>query len=73
MTMDNSLLEGQTPTVSPGNYSPVTINIKDTVGAALLGTLAVILLIGWMRSESRYRDLIGKQTMHPGNSPQDTQ
>ena len=53
MSMDETILEGQTPTVSPGNYSPVTINVKDTVGAVLLGILSALLLIGWMRSEAR--------------------
>jgi hypothetical protein len=59
--MENSLIEGQTPTVSPGNYSPVTINVKDTVGTVLLGILAVILLVGWMRAEGRYRNLLDQQ------------
>jgi hypothetical protein len=71
MSMDQSVLEGQTPTVSPGTYSPVTINIKDTVGAVLLGIFSVLLFIGWMRSEVRYRNLITQQRMEPGKNPQD--
>jgi hypothetical protein len=68
MSMDQSVLEGQTPTVSPGNYSPVTIHIKDTVGAVLLGILSMLLLIGWMRSEGWYRTLIARQRMEPGKN-----
>jgi hypothetical protein len=71
MSMDQPVLEGQTPTVSPGNYSPVTINIKDTVGAVLLGILSVLLLIGWMRSEARYRNLIVRQKIEPGSDLRD--
>jgi hypothetical protein len=26
-------LEDQTPSVSPGNYSPVTVHVHDTLGA----------------------------------------
>jgi hypothetical protein len=32
--------------------------LKDTVGAIFLGILSVILLIGWQRSEIRYRKLL---------------
>ncbi|MFT3891042.1 MAG: hypothetical protein QM730_05360 [Anaerolineales bacterium] len=49
--------ENQTPTVSPGNYSPVTVTVKDTMGAIFLGVLSVILLVGWMNSEKRYLEL----------------
>ena len=71
MSMDQSVSEGQTPTVSPGNYSPVTINVKDTVGSVLLGILSVLLFIGWMRSEARYRNLIAGQRMQTKGDPQD--
>jgi hypothetical protein len=47
----------QTPLVSPGNYSPVTVTVKDTLGAIFLGILSAILLVGWMRAEERYRAL----------------
>ena len=40
----------------PGNYQPV--HWEDTVGAIFLGILAIISLVGWMRSEARYRKLI---------------
>ena len=70
MSMDQSVSEGQTPTVSPGNYSPVTINVKDTAGAVFLGILSVLLFIGWMRSEARYRNLIGRQRMQIKGDPQ---
>jgi hypothetical protein len=48
----------QTPLVSPGNYSPVTVTVKDSLGAIFLGILSAILLVGWMRAEERYRTLI---------------
>jgi len=47
-----------TPSVSPGNYSPVTVTVKDSLGAIFLGVLSVILLVGWMRAEARTRVLI---------------
>lgn len=50
--------QDKTPSVSPGNYSPVSINVEDSVGAVFLGILAVILLIGWRRAESRNRRLV---------------
>ena len=53
-----STTEGQTPLVSPGNYSPVTVTVKDTLGTIFLGVLAGILLVGWMRAEARYQTLI---------------
>jgi len=40
----------------PGNYQPV--HFEDTAGAILLGIFAILSLIGWMRSEARYRKLI---------------
>ena len=43
----------------PGNYQPV--HLEDTVGAIFLGVFAIISLIGWMRSEKRYRKLITHQ------------
>ena len=52
---------GQTPAVCPGNYSPVTVTMKDSLGAIFLGILSVILLIGWRRAEGRYRRLIDRQ------------
>lgn len=53
-----STIEDKTPLVNPGNYSPVTVEMKDTIGAIFLGILSFILLIGWMRSEARNRVLI---------------
>ncbi len=59
-TNENNIqtLEDQTPLVSPGNYSPVTVYVKDTLGALFLGLFAGILLVGWMRAEARSRALI---------------
>ena len=59
--------EDKTPPVSPGNYSPVTVYMKDTLGVVFLGALAGILLIGWMRAETRYRALITKLEVNHGN------
>jgi hypothetical protein len=51
-----SVFETRTPVDISGNYQP--IHLEDTVGAIFLGILAVILLIGWRRAETRYRKLI---------------
>ena len=66
-TNENSLLENQTPTVSPGNYSPVTVTVKDTMGAFFMGILSVILLIGWIRTETRNHELITQLEKTNGN------
>ncbi len=68
MSIDHSISEEQTPTVSPGNYSPVTITIKDTVGTIFLGIFAALFLVGWMRAEARYRDLLTKHKMEQGSN-----
>lgn len=58
-------MDNNTPEVSPGNYSPVTVTVSDSIGAIVLGTLSIILLIGWMRAEAQYRDLLlQKETMN---------
>jgi hypothetical protein len=59
-TNENNIqtLEDQTPLVSPGKYSPVTVYVKDTLGALFLGIFAGILLVGWMRAEARSHRLI---------------
>ena len=49
--------QNQTPAVSPGNYSPVTVTMEDTMGAIFLGVLSIVLLVGWMNSEKRYLEL----------------
>ena len=49
--------EGQTPLVNPGTYSPVTVYNQDSLGALILGILALMLLIGWMRGEESNRQL----------------
>ena len=58
MSIDNPTPEEKTPQVSPGTYSPVSVNLEDTVGAVFLGILSLILLIGWVRAEARYRALL---------------
>lgn len=59
--------EDSTPSVSPGNYSPVTVYMHDTLGAIFLGILAGILLIGWIRAEGRFRDFIAQSEAANGN------
>jgi hypothetical protein len=62
------LIDGKTPVDISGNYQP--IHLEDTVGAIFLGILAVILLIGWRRAETRYRKLITQQEkLIEGHSP----
>lgn len=64
-------LEENTPQVSPGNYSPVTVYMEDTMGAIFLGFLAGVLLIGWMRAEARYRALIAELELNNGSTSPD--
>jgi len=54
----------KTPSVSPGNYSPVTVYLTDTLGAIFLGVLTVILLIGWIRSEARYHAFLSQKEIN---------
>ena len=64
----NSSQQNNTPFVSPGNYSPVTVFMEDTVGTVFIGIFALLFLIGWIRSEGRYRNLITYQeTPHGSN------
>jgi hypothetical protein len=72
MSTENELAtEKMTPSVSPGNYSPVTVTVKDTVGALFLGIFAILFWIGWMRSEKRYRELKSQIDAVDGNRPPD--
>ena len=50
--------EDKTPLVSPGNYSPVTVYMEDTLGTVFLGILTLIMLIGWRRAELHNRRLM---------------
>ncbi len=65
-----ALVDKQTPLVSPGNYSPVTVYNKDLMGVLFLGLLDLILLIGWMRSEARCRALMSKTEANPDTARQ---
>lgn len=47
-----------------GNYSPVTVTNNDTVGAAFLRIVAILLLITLMRSQKQNRDLRKKLEGH---------
>ena len=49
----------------PGNYQPV--HFEDTAGAILLGIFAIVSLVGWMRSEARYRKLITDKEITNGS------
>ena len=53
-----STVDDVTPAIRPGNYSPVNVDIPETMGALFLGILACITLIGWMRAEARIRALM---------------
>jgi hypothetical protein len=61
-------MKGQKP--DHNNYNPVTVTIapKDTVGAALLGVLSIILLVALLISQRRLRQLQKELTeaRHPG-------
>lgn len=50
--------EHKTPSVSPGNYSPVTVYMEDSIGAIFLDIFAVIFLVNWRRAESRNHRLM---------------
>ena len=60
-------MDNNTPGVSPGNYSPVTVTVSDSIGAIVLGTLSIILLIGWTRAEARYRALLLQKEARNGS------
>jgi hypothetical protein len=55
-------MEGKTPIDISGNYQP--IHLEDTVGVIFLGILSILLLIGWRRSETRYRKLMEQREIH---------
>jgi hypothetical protein len=58
-----SPLKGKVPVDISGNYQP--IHLEDTVGVIFLGILSLLLLIGWRRSETRYRKLIEQRETLP--------
>ena len=58
MSRENMTSQEATPQVSPGNYSTVTVDMKDTMGSFFLGVITAILLLGWMRAEARCRALL---------------
>lgn len=70
-TENDTISEEKTPMVSPGNYSPVTVYMKDSLGAVFLGVLTIVLLIGWRRTETKYRALLAKQEVTDGNDSPD--
>ena len=69
---ENPPLNNQTPVVSPGNYSPVTVTMHNTLGLIVLGIFAGWLLIEWRRAEARYRTLLTQMEVKDGSrSPND--
>lgn len=56
-----STIEEKSQCNPPAVNNPWTVHLEDTVGAVFLGILAGIALIGWMRSEARYHELIVKR------------
>jgi hypothetical protein len=46
------------PTPAPGNYSPVTVHLNDTVGAVFLGLIALGLMVALGRTQARLRALL---------------
>ena len=58
--VDQVPVEEETPDKYTNGHNSVDVNLKDTVGAVFLGILSLILLIGWVRAEARYRTLITK-------------
>jgi hypothetical protein len=64
LTKENQISLEKPDTESPttfrtqDTFSPVTIIMHNTLGAIFLGTLTIILLIGWMRAEARNRKLV---------------
>jgi hypothetical protein len=38
-----------------GTFSPVTVDMKETVGTVFLGIIALVLLIAWLQAEARQR------------------
>lgn len=67
MSIDENPIPEKTPVVNPGNYSPVTVIVKDTLGTIFLGIVAGISLIAWIRAETRYRTLLTQQELTNGN------
>lgn len=59
-TGTNQISEKQTPQVKPGVYSPVVVNVQDSVGTLILGIISIILLIGWVKVENRNRQLLSR-------------
>ena len=73
VTNENSQLprEEQASSACGGNYSPVTVTVRETLGVLFLGILSLKLLMEWMRSEARYRDLLNRlEITHGNHSPE---
>ena len=57
--MSETAAPAATPAVAPGHYNPITVT--ETVGASILGLLALMLLVAFLRSEARYRALLAER------------
>lgn len=53
--MENSEPQGMELPLKGGNYSPVHVTNNDTIGAAILGAMALLLLIALLRAQARMR------------------
>ena len=50
------MTEEQASRPGHSHYNPVSVN--DTVGAVVLGVLALVLLLALLRAQARYRELL---------------
>lgn len=61
--------ERTTPEVRPGTYSPVTVQVNETLGAIFLGIFGFVLLVAWMRAEARYRGSLAQAGVVKDSEP----
>jgi hypothetical protein len=72
-TQITAALESKTPAAGTGVYSTMpaqwqSLTLTDSLGVIFSGILTIILLIGWMRAEARYRKLITHQEIINGSN-----
>lgn len=48
------------PGKTPNNDNRVNVRVNDTVGSIFLGLVTFVLLIAYLRSEARVRDLLSR-------------
>ena len=59
-TSTNQISEEQMPDIKPGIYNPVAVNVQDSIGMLVLGIISIMLLIGWVKTEQRNRQLLSR-------------